>query len=197
MTVLKRYTNRRLYDTRLSRYITLEELAERIRRGEDFKVLDAQSDEDLTRKILMQILVLESLDIAELLPIEFLQTLIRVRDRGVQELFSRYIKVMLEAFLIAQRQLEDNVRLVQQQVSLTAQVMRQLLSLGGVRGQGADEGQAAHGAADAAPGQESGPLASPPEVPADDGSLPVEDDLLFPEKVARGGRGRGGIRRRR
>lgn len=129
MTLLKRYANRRLYDTRISRYITLEEMAHRIRKGEDFRVQDAQTDEDLTRKVLMQIILLESLDIAELLPLEFLQLLIRVRERGVQELFVRYLKVTMEAFSLANRQLEDNVRLVQQQVSVTAHLMRKLIPL--------------------------------------------------------------------
>ena len=221
MTLLKRYANRRLYDTRISRYITLEELAHRIRKGEDFRVQDAQTDEDLTRKVLMQIILLESLDIAELLPLEFLQLLIRVRERGVQELFVRYLKVTMEAFSLANRQLEDNVRLVQQQVSVTAHLMRKLIPLSrGPQGEaqgashaGSDAGAegtshagvhaSAHGSAPVGADVEDGLAAPPVEDPAGvplgalealDGVLPDAEDVLF---EAAGGSRRGRANRRR
>lgn len=214
MTLLKRYANRRLYDTRLSRYITLEEMAHRIRKGEDFQVLDAQTDEDLTRKVLMQIILLESLDIADLLPSEFLVLLIRVRERGVQELFVRYLKVTMEAFSIANRQLEDNVRLVQQQVSVTAHLMRKLIPLGrGHQGEhfadahaGAPAGAA--GAVRASVFAEEAPLAPGavepgPEVihfptagAAEEAILPDAEAVLFASSGS-GGRRAGAGRRRR
>lgn len=190
-TLLKRYTNRRLYDTRLSRYITLEEMAHRIRKGEDFEVRDAQTEEDLTRKVLMQIIVLESLEIAELLPMEFLTLLIRIRERGVQELFVRYLRVSMEAFTIAQRQLEDNVRLVHHQVSLTANLVRHLLPFA-----------ARHGEPSPAQAAEPTPPLSRETSEPPDGAepasepLPVEEELLFAARGARGPR-RAPPRRRR
>lgn len=190
-TLLKRYTNRRLYDTRLSRYITLEEMAHRIRKGEDFEVRDAQTEEDLTRKVLMQIIVLESLEIAELLPMEFLTLLIRIRERGVQELFVRYLKVSMDAFSIAQRQLEDNVRLVHHQVSLTANLVRHLLPFS-ARG----TEPAPPTASEPAPGPSRDATEPPEGVEAPPEPLSVEEELIFAARGARGPR-RAPPRRRR
>lgn len=204
VTLLKRYANRRLYDTRLSRYITLEDMAHRIRKGEDFQVQDAQTDEDLTRKVLMQVIVLESLDIAELLPIEFLTMLIRVRERGVQELFVRYLRVTMESFSLASRQLEDNVRLVQQQMSVTAQLMRHILPFAsatnpsGTRapepaGAGRTSGEAVSADAATDPDDDAAELTS--ISPADD-SIPVQEETLFSRRSSRSVRGRSSRRRR-
>jgi polyhydroxyalkanoate synthesis repressor PhaR len=75
---IKKYPNRRLYDTRRARYVTLEELAALIRGGERVEVLDARTEEDLTRSVLLQV-ILEENARAELLPVELLHALIRVQ----------------------------------------------------------------------------------------------------------------------
>jgi polyhydroxyalkanoate synthesis repressor PhaR len=98
--LVKKYGNRRLYDTAQSRYITLDELADLIRRGEgeDLRVVDAKSGEDLTTATLAQIIV-ESRGAARLLPVPILIQLIRMRDNALAEFFGKYVTWALEVYL--------------------------------------------------------------------------------------------------
>lgn len=98
---IKKYGNRRLYDTEESRYITLEELTERIRRGKDVHIVDAKSGEDLTQATLVQI-VLET-KAARLLPVGLLSRLIRMQDDALGEFFSKYVTGALEMYLAAKQ----------------------------------------------------------------------------------------------
>jgi polyhydroxyalkanoate synthesis repressor PhaR len=96
--LVKKYSNRRLYDTSDSRYITLEELAEKIRAGADARVVDAKSGEDLTQATLTQIIV-ESRGGARLLPVPLLIQLIRLGDVALAEFLGRYLSWALELYL--------------------------------------------------------------------------------------------------
>lgn len=106
MIVVKKYSNRRLYDTDESRYITLEELTDKIRHGADVQVIDAKTNDDLTQATLTQI-ILES-PAAKFLPRELLARLIRMPDDALSEFFGRYVASALELYLMA-RQGADNV----------------------------------------------------------------------------------------
>ncbi len=101
MLVVKKYPNRRLYDTAESRYITLEDLAARIKKGSDVLVQDATSGADLTQATLTQI-ILESRGGAKLLPVPLLLRLIRLGDEALAEFFGRYVSWALEMYLQAQ-----------------------------------------------------------------------------------------------
>lgn len=101
ITTIKKYSNRRLYDTEESRYITLEELTERVRGGKDVRVVDAKSGEDLTQATLVQI-VLET-KAARFLPIPLLARLIRMQDDALGEFFSKYVSTALEMYLTAKQ----------------------------------------------------------------------------------------------
>lgn len=96
--VVKKYGNRRLYDTESSRYITLEELAARIRAGDDVQVVDAKTGADLTQTTLAQV-ILESRGAARLLPVPLLKQLIRMGDDALAEFFGRYVTWALEVYL--------------------------------------------------------------------------------------------------
>ena len=87
MILIKKYGNRRLYDTEASRYITLEELAARVRGGADVSIVDAQSGEDLTQPTLAQI-IMESRGGARMLPARLLHELIRLGDDGLTDFSS-------------------------------------------------------------------------------------------------------------
>lgn len=100
-TTIKKYSNRRLYDTDESRYITLEELTDRIKRGKDVRVVDAKSGEDLTQSTLVQI-VLET-PAAKLMPVGLLARMIRMQDDALGEFFSRYVTAALEIYLSAKQ----------------------------------------------------------------------------------------------
>lgn len=100
--LVKKYSNRRLYDTQASRYITLEELTERIRAGADVRVVDAQDNSDLTQATLTQI-ILESRGGAKLLPTPVLVRLIRMGDDALAEFFGRYVAWALDVYLAARQ----------------------------------------------------------------------------------------------
>lgn len=95
---VKKYGNRRLYDSEGSRYLTLEEIAERVRLGEDLRVVDARTGQDLTQVTLAQ-LILESRGAARLLPVPLLKQLLRMRDDALTEFFGRYVAWALEVYL--------------------------------------------------------------------------------------------------
>lgn len=101
-TIIKKYANRRLYDTNESRYITLEELAETIRRGADVRVVDAGSGEDLTQATLAQI-ILESRGASKLLPVPLLTQLIRMGDDALAEFLGRYMSAALDMYVQAKQ----------------------------------------------------------------------------------------------
>ncbi len=102
MRVIKKYTNRRLYDTESSGYITLEELAEIIRRGAEVKVVDAKTGHDLTQATLAQI-ILDSREAAKLLPVPLLTQMIRMDDHALGEFLSKYMTWALEMYTLAKR----------------------------------------------------------------------------------------------
>ena len=100
--LIKKYGNRRLYDTSDSRYVTLDELAQKIRAGVELSVVDAQTGEDLTQATLTQ-LVLETGHAARFLPVQLLTQMIRLSDDALAEFFSRYVTGALDVYLQAKR----------------------------------------------------------------------------------------------
>ena len=101
-TVVKKYGNRRLYDTGDSKYVTLDELAAKIRSGIDIRVVDANTSEDLTQATLTQ-LVLETGHASRFLPVQLLLQMIRLSDDSLAEFFSRYVTGALDLYLQAKR----------------------------------------------------------------------------------------------
>ncbi len=99
--LVKKYPNRRLYDTGLSRYVTLEELTARIRGGVDVRVVDAASGEDLTQATLLQV-ILET-PASRLLPAAVLARLVRMQDDALAEFFGRYVAGALDIYLVAKQ----------------------------------------------------------------------------------------------
>ena len=94
---IKKYANRRLYNTGTSTYVTLEDLAAMVKKGEDFVVYDAKTGEDITRSVLTQIIFeQENKEGQNLLPITFLRQLIRFYGDSMQMLVPRYLEVSIE-----------------------------------------------------------------------------------------------------
>jgi polyhydroxyalkanoate synthesis repressor PhaR len=97
-TVIKKYANRRLYNTGTSSYVTLEDLAEMVKQGEEFVVQDAKSGEDITRSVLTQIIFEQEGKAGQnLLPIAFLRQLIRFYGDSLQNLVPRYLELSLDS----------------------------------------------------------------------------------------------------
>jgi polyhydroxyalkanoate synthesis repressor PhaR len=103
--VVKKYANRRLYNTESSSYITLDSLAEMVRAGRDFVVFDAKTGEDITRSVLTQIIVEEESKGTALLPTGFLRQLISFYGDSMQGLVPRYLEQALTTFGRQQQQM--------------------------------------------------------------------------------------------
>lgn len=104
-TVIKKYANRRLYNTATSTYVTLEHLAQMVRDGQDFAVFDARSGDDITRSVLTQIIVeAEGNGGQSLLPLTFLRDLIRSYGQSVQGVLPNYLELSMKAFTEQQEQ---------------------------------------------------------------------------------------------
>ncbi len=95
--VIKKYGNRRLYDTTLSRYVTLDELADSIRVGHDARIVDAQTGDDLTQTTLTQ-MILEGRGAAQFLSVPILTQLLRMSDDALAEFFGRYVSMALDLY---------------------------------------------------------------------------------------------------
>ena len=108
--VVKKYANRRLYNTESSSYITLENLADMIRSGRDFVVYDAKTNEDITRQVLTQIIVEEEGKGGAMLPTGFLRQLIGMYGEDMQGLVPRYLEQAMEAFARQQEQVRSTMQ---------------------------------------------------------------------------------------
>jgi polyhydroxyalkanoate synthesis repressor PhaR len=86
--IIRKYPNRRLYDTAGGRYVNLDDIASLVRSGEDVQVLDAKTGEDVTRVVLTQIIVEDAKDRGATLPLELLRQLILITDRAGRELLN-------------------------------------------------------------------------------------------------------------
>lgn len=117
MPVIKRYSNRKLYDTDTKRYVTLEDVADSIRRGEDVRVVDHVSGEDLTSTTLLQIIFDEQRKIGGLLPQVFLTRLIRMGGDTVSSLRSRLAAV--DPFQMADEEIRRRIHSLVEQGKLS------------------------------------------------------------------------------
>jgi polyhydroxyalkanoate synthesis repressor PhaR len=107
VVIIKKYANRRLYDTESSSYITLERLAEMVRQKREFKVVDAKSGEDITHNVLTQIIMDEESRGETMLPVGFLRQLIGMYGGTGPALLPQYLEASLEAFQQGQSQVRD------------------------------------------------------------------------------------------
>jgi polyhydroxyalkanoate synthesis repressor PhaR len=104
---IKKYANRRLYDTESSAYITLDRLAEMVREGREFEVVDAKSGEDITRQVLTQIIVDEEARGSTMLPVNFLKQLIGLYGNSMQGMVPQYLEAAMDAFQRNQSAFQD------------------------------------------------------------------------------------------
>ncbi|HYJ30797.1 MAG TPA: polyhydroxyalkanoate synthesis repressor PhaR [Allosphingosinicella sp.] len=107
VVTIKKYANRRLYNTESSSYITLEHLAEMVRQKREFKVVDAKSGDDITHAVLTQIIMDEEARGATMLPVNFLRQLIGLYGNSMQAAVPQYLEASLEAFQRNRSQLSD------------------------------------------------------------------------------------------
>ncbi len=102
--IIKKYANRRLYDTSTSAYVTLDHLSDLVRAGKDFEVRDAKTSEDLTRQVLTQIIFEQETKGEGALPLNFLRQLIGIYGGGAQAFLPGFLEVSMNTFAEAQKE---------------------------------------------------------------------------------------------
>lgn len=107
--IIKKYANRRLYNTETSSYITLDHLAAMTREGRDFKVIDAKTEEDITHNVLTQIIMEEEARGQTMLPVSFLRQLIALYGDSMQAMVPGYLEASMESFRRNQEQFKSAV----------------------------------------------------------------------------------------
>ena len=144
--IIKKYPNRRLYDTELSRYITLADVRSLVMKGAQFKVVDTSSDEDLTRTILLQIMLEEESGGEPLFTAKMLGQMIRFYGGTVQGLFTKYLEDSLDIFAREHKQLRETFgetpleamsKMARHNMQLWADMQRSILRASGFAGDAA------------------------------------------------------------
>ena len=107
--VIKKYANRRLYNTATSSYVTLDDLAGMVRLGQDFIVFDAKTNDDITRSVLTQIIVEEESKGTNLLPVSFLRQLIALYGDSLQALVPKYLEHSMSSFTNNQERMRQYI----------------------------------------------------------------------------------------
>lgn len=108
--IIKKYPNRRLYDTEISRYITLEEIRQLVLHGEDFMVIDKRSGDDITRTILLQVISEQEEGGNPIFSTRVLRNIIRFYGDSMQNTMSSYLELSLDFFNEQQHQFKDRLR---------------------------------------------------------------------------------------
>lgn len=147
-TVIKKYANRRLYNTATSSYVTLDFLADMVKNGEDFVVYDAKSGGDITHSVLTQIIFEEESKGQNLLPIDFLRQLIKFYGDSLQSFLPTYLEMSMNTFSQNQDDIREHMRSafgnapgykmfedsVKQNMELYGQAMKMFSPAGGMYG---------------------------------------------------------------
>ncbi len=147
--IIKKYANRRLYNTQSSSYVTLDHLCEMVKKGVEFEVRDARTGEDITRQVLSQIIFEEENKGGQhLLPIQFLRQLIRFYGDSLQAFVPSYLELSMESFTKNQQEmrekfqeafgakfgLKDFDKMTRQNVEIFERTMRMFSPFGGSMG---------------------------------------------------------------
>jgi polyhydroxyalkanoate synthesis repressor PhaR len=127
---IKKYPNRRLYDTAHSGYITLADVKQMVLDGIDFRVVDAKSNEDLTRSILLQIILDEESAGLPMFSSEMLTQMIRFYGTAQQTVIGQYIEQNVQAFLVIQKKLQEQAKQVYgDKMLLTPELWKQFMQM--------------------------------------------------------------------
>ena len=146
--IIKKYPNRRLYDTEVSKYITLADVHGLVMQGVDFRVVDTSNDEDITRSILLQIMLEDENEGEPLFTANMLAQIIRFYGGTLQGLFARYLEQSLDLFAKQQQQIRETwgkdplqavTRMTQRNVEMWAGFQKDVLRAAGFQADGKSE----------------------------------------------------------
>ena len=148
VVTIKKYANRRLYNTATSSYVTLDYLSDMVKNGQDFVVYDAKTGEDITRSVLTQIIFEEENKGQNLLPIQFLRQLIQYYGDSLQSFVPSYLEMTMDSFSRNQEKIREQMRAsfgaapgyamfeetARQNMALFEQAMKMFSPVGGMYG---------------------------------------------------------------
>src|SRR3954451_14018592 len=130
LRLIKKYPNRRLYDTKTSSYITLADVKQMVLDGIEFHVVDAKSGDDLTRQILLQIILDEEAGGMPMFSSDMLSQLIRFYGSAQQTIMGQYIEQNVQAFLAIQKKLQDQAKQIYgDKMMLTPELWKQFMQM--------------------------------------------------------------------
>lgn len=125
--IIKRYGNRRLYNTETRSYVNYEDLAKLIRDGQDIQVIDSTSKEDVTKAVLIQLILEEEKNNKTVLPTPFLFQLLRSREESMQDFFKNHLSASYEAYLKTKEEFDKRFRSVLEMAVSAPQMWEKLI----------------------------------------------------------------------
>ena len=125
--IIKRHGNRRLYNTKTKSYVNYEDLAELVRGGNDIKVIDSSSKEDVTKAVLIQVILEEEKQNKTVLPTEFLFQILRSREESVQDFFKNHLAASFNAYLKTKEEFDNRFRSMLEMATQAPQMWEKLI----------------------------------------------------------------------
>ncbi len=125
--VIKRYGNRRLYNTETRSYVNYEELAKLIRDGQDVQVIDSTTKDDVTKAVLIQLILEEEKNNKTVLPTQFLFQLLRSREDSMQDFFKNHLPASFDAYLRTKEEFDKRFRSVLEMAVSAPQMWEKLI----------------------------------------------------------------------
>ena len=125
--IIKRYTNRRLYNTETKDYVSYEDLAKIVREGVDIKVIDSKTKEDVTKAVLIQVILEEEKKDKTVLPTDFLFQVLRSRDDSLQDFFKNHLTASFQAYLKTKEEFDNRFRSVLEMAFSAPQAVEKLI----------------------------------------------------------------------
>ncbi len=125
--IIKRYGNRRLYNTETKDYVNYEDLARLVRDGNDVQVIDSTTREDVTKAVLIQVILEEEKNNKTVLPTEFLFQLLRSREGSMQDFFKNHLSASFNAYLKTKEEFDNRFRSMLEMASAAPQMWEKLI----------------------------------------------------------------------
>lgn len=125
--IIKRYGNRRLYNTETQTYVNYQDLIKLVRDGQDIKVIDSTSKEDVTKAVLIQLILEEEKDKKSILPTPFLFQLLRSREESMQDFFTNHLSASFDAYLKTKEEFDKRFRSMLEMATSAPQMWEKLI----------------------------------------------------------------------
>ena len=125
--VIKRYGNRRLYNTETQTYVNYQDLIKLVQEGQDIQVVDSTSKEDVTKSVLIQLILEEEKDKKSILPTPFLFQLLRSREESVQDFFTNHLSASFDAYLKTKEEFNNRFRTMLEMATSAPQMWEKLI----------------------------------------------------------------------